>query len=111
LVSRQDPGRTVPGNFSHQDLGNISGDSSGAEEKGGTGDWGFGYNNESEDSGKLSGASLLGGASLQLYRSQCMTQVCNHTACSRSQKNCEHLHAREDAMKTSTTKLLRWNLL
>jgi len=58
-VSRQDPGRTVPRNFSYQDLGNISGGSSGAEEKGGTGDWGFGYDYESEASGKLSGASLL----------------------------------------------------
>ena len=46
-------------NFSYQDLGNISGGSSGAEEKGGTGDWGFGYDYEREASGKLSGASLL----------------------------------------------------
>jgi len=48
--------------ISHIDLGSISGGSSGAEEKGGTGDWGFGYDYESEASGKLSGASLLCGS-------------------------------------------------
>ena len=62
LVSRQDPGRTVARIFSYQDLGNILGGSSGAEENGGTGNWGFGYDYESEASGKLSGASLLGGS-------------------------------------------------
>jgi len=33
---------------------------------------------------------------------QCGAAVCTYIACSRPQKFCEHLHARQDAMKTSS---------